>query len=182
MATYSINVDEATTWGLELSTRAQLARQWGLRLGYTLTQSEVIENGTKNGQLANTAKHIASAQLDWAANDKLRMWVRGEYRGKSPRFTGAPENLTGNNQAIYQAVGDLKAYELFHLGGSYQVNKSVTINANIFNLFDKDLRKYQQVALGNTPTWVSEYFQGGASVAGTTLPGRTFWISANVTF
>ena len=182
VATYSINVDEATTWGLELSTRAQLARQWGLRLGYTLTHSEVVENGTKNGQLANTAKHIASAQLDWAANDKLRMWVRGEYRGKSPRFTGAPENLTGNNQAIYQAVGDLKAYELFHLGGSYQVNKSVTINANIFNLFDKDLRKYQQVALGNTPTWVSEYFQGGASVAGTTLPGRTFWISANVTF
>ena len=182
VATYSINVDEATTWGLELSTRAQLAQQWGLRLGYTLTKSEVIENGVKNGQLANTAKHIASAQLDWTANDKLRMWVRGEYRGKSPRFTGAPENLTGNNQAIYQAVGDLKAYELFHLGGSYQVNKSLTLNANIFNLFDKDLRKYQQVALGNTPTWVSEYFQGGASVAGTTLPGRTFWISANVLF
>ena len=182
VATYSINVDEATTWGLELSTRAQLAKQWGLRLGYTLTKSEVIENGVKNGQLANTAKHIASAQLDWTANDKLRMWVRGEYRGKSPRFTGAPENLTGNNQAIYQAVGDLKAYELFHLGGSYQVNKSLTLNANIFNLFDKDLRKYQQVALGNTPTWVSEYFQGGASVSGTTQPGRTFWISANVLF
>lgn len=181
-ATYSINVDEAKTWGVELTTRAQLAAQWGLRLGYTWTDSEVIENGVQNGQLANTAKHIASAQLDWTASDKLRLWLRGEYRGKSPRFSGDPANLTGNNAAIYQAVGDLKAYELFHLGGSYQVNKSVTLNANIFNLFDKDFRKYQVVPLNGTPTWVSEYFQGGASVSGTTTPGRTFWISANVTF
>ena len=181
-AEYSINVDEAKTWGLELSSRAQIAKQWGLRVGYTWTKSEVIEGGVKNGQLANTAKHIASAQLDWTANDKLRLWLRGEYRGKSPRFSGAPANLTGNNLATYQAVGDLKAYELFHLGGAYQVSKNVTLNANIFNLFDKDLRKYQQVSLGGTPTWVSEYFQGGASVSGTTLPGRTFWISANVLF
>lgn len=172
----------AKTWGLELSSRVQFAARWGLKAGYTWTQSEVIENGVKNGQLANTAKHIAHAQLDWTASDQLRVWLRGEYRGKSPRFSGDPANLTGNNAAIYQAVGDLKAYELFHLGGSYQLNKRVTFNANIFNLFDKDFRQFQQVPLNGTPTWVSEYFQGGSSVSGTTTPGRTFWISANVTF
>ncbi|WP_326536774.1 TonB-dependent receptor domain-containing protein [Pseudorhodoferax sp.] len=182
VAEYSINVDEAKTWGLELSSRVQFAARWGLKAGYTWTKSEVIEGGVKNGQLANTAKHIAHAQLDWTASDQLRVWLRGEYRGKSPRFSGDPARLTGNNAAIYQAVGDLKAYELFHLGGSYQLNKSVTFNANIFNLFDKDFRKYQQVPLNGTPTWVSEYFQGGSSVSGTTMPGRTFWISANVTF
>jgi outer membrane receptor for ferrienterochelin and colicins len=182
LAEYSINVDEAKTWGLELSSRVQFAARWGLKAGYTWTKSEVIEGGVKNGQLANTAKHIAHAQLDWTASDQLRVWLRGEYRGKSPRFSGDPANLTGNNAAIYQAVGDLKAYELFHLGGSYQLNKNVRFNANIFNLFDKDFRKYQQVALNSTPTWVSEYFQGGSSVSGTTMPGRTFWISANVTF
>jgi outer membrane receptor for ferrienterochelin and colicins len=182
LAEYSINVDEAKTWGLELSSRVQFAARWGLKAGYTWTQSEVIEGGVKNGQPANTAKHIAHAQLDWTASDQLRVWLRGEYRGKSPRFSGDPARLTGNNAAIYQAVGDLKAYELFHLGGSYQLNKNVRFNANIFNLFDKDFRKYQQVPLNGTPTWVSEYFQGGSSVSGTTMPGRTFWISANVTF
>lgn len=182
VAEYAINVDEAKTWGLELSSRVQLTDRWGLKAGYTWTKSEVIEGGVKNGQLANTAKHIAHAQLDWAATDQARLWLRGEYRGKSPRFSGDPANLTGNNAAIYQAVGDLKAYALFHLGGSYQWRKNVTFNANIFNLFDKDFRKFSQVSLNGTPTWVSSYFQGGSSVSGTTTPGRTFWVSANLSF
>ena len=181
-ADYSINVDQAKTWGLEFSSRVQISQQWGMRLGYTWTNSEVIENGVKNGQLANTAKHIANAQLDWNPSAQWRFWLRGEYRGKSPRFSGDPAALTGGNLAIYQAVGDLKAYSMFHLGGSYRVSKALTISANLFNLFNKDFRQFKQVDVGGTPTWVSEYFQGGASVAGTTPLGRTLWISANVTF
>ena len=181
-ATYSINVDEAKTWGLELSSRAQLGPRWGLRAGYTLTRSEVIENGVKNGQLANTAKHIASMQLDWKPSGQWGLWLRGEYRSDSPRFSGDPGNLTGNNAAIYRAVGDIKGYHLFHLGGAYQVSKNVSINANIFNLLNKDFRKFRLVNLNGTPAWVNEHFQSGQSVSGVTLPGRTLWISANVTF
>lgn len=181
-ASYAVNVDEAKTWGLELSSRLQLARQWGLRLGYTFTRSEVIEGGSKNGQLANTAKHLANAQLDWTINEQWRFWLRGEYRSKSPRFSGDPSRLTAANRAIYDAVGDIKAYHLFHLGGSHTVSKNVTLNANIFNLFDKDFRKYEQVNVNGTPTWVNAYFQGGQSIAGTVPVGRTFWLSANVTF
>ncbi|MGE0808734.1 MAG: TonB-dependent receptor [Burkholderiaceae bacterium] len=182
IADYSINVDQAKTWGLELSSRLQLAPQWGVRFGYTWTNSEVIENGQKNGQLANTAKHIATVQLDWDPHAQWRFWLRGEYRGKSPRFSGDPAALTGGNLNIYRAVGDLKAYSLFHVGGSYKLSKAVTISANVFNLFDKDFRKFRQVDVGGTPTWVNEYFQGGASVAGTTPMGRTLWISASMTF
>lgn len=136
----------------------------------------------KNGQLANTARHVANAQLSWDPSDKWSLWLRGEYRGKSPRFSGDPARLTGNNLAIYQAVGDIKAHALFHLGGAYKLSKNVTLNANIYNLFDKDFRQYRLVNLNGTPTWVNGYFQGGASVSGTTLPGRTFWLSANITF
>lgn len=181
-ADYSINVDEAKTWGLELSSRMQLTPQWAVKAGYTWTRSEVIEAGQVNGQLANTARHMANLQLDWTPNDVWRLWVRGEYRGKSPRFSGAPENLSAANRAIYDAVGDVKGYSLFHLGGSYQVSKNVSLNAHIYNLFDKDFRKYRQVNVNGTPTWVNPYFQGGQSIAGTTLPGRTFWITANVQF
>ncbi|MBS7350345.1 MAG: TonB-dependent receptor [Comamonas sp.] len=182
IATYSINVDEAKTWGLELSSRVQLTSQWGVKAGYTWMKSEVIEKGVKNGQLANTAKHMASLQVDWKPAQAWSLWMRGEYRGKSPRFTGEPSRLTGNNLAIYNAVGDVKGYSLFHLGGSYQVNKNVRLNANIFNLFDKDFRKFNQVDLNGTPTWVNQYFQSGQSVSGTTLPGRTLWLTANISF
>ncbi|RYF73002.1 MAG: TonB-dependent receptor, partial [Comamonadaceae bacterium] len=181
-AGYSINVDQAKTYGLELSSRYQVNAAWGLRGGYTHTRSEVVEAGKANGQLANTPRHAAHAQVDWTPSDRSRLWLRGEYRGKSPRFSGDVSNLTGNNLAIYNAVGDIKAHALFHVGGSYQLSKNVSLQANIYNLFDKDFREFKQVNLDGTPTWVNAYFQGGASVSGTTLPGRTFWISANITF
>ena len=175
-------MDKAKTWGLELSSRAQLAKDWAVKAGYTWTNSEVIESGVKNGQLANTAKHIANVQLDWTPTGQWRLWARGEYRGKSPRFSGSYDNLSKANRDVYDAVGDIKGYALFHLGGSYQVNKSLSINASIFNLFDKDFRKYQQVSVNGTPTWVNSYFQGGQSVSGVTQAGRTFWITANMKF
>ena len=181
-ADYAINVDKAKTWGMELSSRAQLAKDWAVKAGYTWTNSEVIEGGRKNGQLANTAKHIASAQLDWTPSSQWRLWARGEYRSKSPRFSGSYDNLSSANKAVFDAVGDIKGYALFHLGGSYQVNKNLSINASIFNLFDKDFRKYQQVSVNGTPTWVNSYFQGGSSVSGVTQAGRTFWVTANMKF
>lgn len=181
-ADYNINVDEATTWGMELSTRVQLNPQWGVKAGYTWTNSEIIQQGMKNGQLANTAKHMASLQLDWKPAQDWNLWLRGEYRGKSPRFSGAYDRLSAANQAIYDAVGDVKGYSLLHLGGSYQVSKNVRLNANIFNLLDKDFRQFRLVNVNGTPSWVNPYYQSGASVAGTTLPGRTLWLSANVSF
>ena len=116
---------------------------------------------------------LASLQLDWKPADQWNLWLRGEYRGKSPRFSGSPDNLSTANRAIYDAVGDIQGYHLFHLGGSYKVSKNVSLNANIFNLFNKDFRKFTQVNVNGTPTWVNQYFQGGQSVSGTTLPGRT---------
>ena len=182
-ADYSINVDQAKTWGLELSSRAQLAKAWSMRVGYTWTHSEVIEGGVKTGQLALTAKHIATAQLDWNPDAQWRLWLRGEYRGKSPRFNALPESLSAANRAIYDVVGDnTKAYGLLHLGGSYELSKSVTLSANIFNLLDKDFRQYRLINANGTPTQINEYFQGGASIAGTTPPGRTLWLTANVKF
>ncbi|MEG0052393.1 MAG: TonB-dependent receptor [Comamonas sp.] len=181
-ADYAINVDKAKTKGLELSTRAQLNKQWAVRAGYTFTDSEVIEGGVRNGQLANTARHIGSAQLDWTPHSQWRLWLRGELRGKSPRFSGSYANLSNANKAVFDAVGDIKSYQLFHLGGSYQVNKNLSINANIFNLFNKDFRKYSLVNVNGTPTWVNSYFQGGSSVSGVTQAGRTFWITANLKF
>ena len=71
---------------------------------------------------------MANADLRWNATDRLTAWLRGEYR--SERFrSDAPARA---------ALGDFKAYSLFHLGGAYDLNDRVTINATVFNLFDTD--------------------------------------------
>ncbi|MBU4609328.1 TonB-dependent receptor [Achromobacter sp. GG226] len=182
-ATYSINLDEGKTWGLELASRIALADRWSLNLNYTWTDSEAIENGVKNGKLSDTAKHIANAQLRWDATDRLNLWVTAEHRGKSRRFDGNPDNLTGNNRLEYNALGDLKAYTLLHLGGSYRVSRNVTLGANVYNVLDKNFDEYQawtnqagETVLG------SRYFKTTSATKGTAPAGRAFWLTANVNF
>lgn len=182
-ATYSINIDEGKTWGLELSSRIPLAARWSLNLNYTWTDSESIVEGVKSGKLSDTAEHIANAQLRWDVNEKLNLWLRGEYRGKSRRFDGDPASLTGNNLREYQALGDLKAFSLLHLGGSYRVSRNVTLGANIYNLLDKDFDEFR--AWTNTAGETvlgSPYFKTTAATKGTAAGGRTLWLTANVTF
>ncbi|ARU03795.1 TonB-dependent receptor [Comamonas serinivorans] len=182
-ADYAVNIDEGKTWGLELGTRVPLSKDLTLNLNYTWTDSEAVVDGIKSGKLSDTAKHVANLQLNWAVNERANVWLRGEYRGKSRRFDGDPGALTGNSRLEQQALGDLKGYALFHLGGGYKVSRNATINASIYNLFDKDFSGYR--------TWIntagetvvgSPYYRTAQSVKGTAPSGRTLWVSANFEF
>lgn len=186
-ANYAINVDEAKTRGLELATRIPLSQQWSLSLNYTHTKSELIQDGVATGTLTNTPKHRGNVQLRWNPTEQLSLWLRGEYRGKSKRF-GAYE-LTNFQQNGVDALGEnLKEYGILHLGGSYKASKKVTLTANIFNLLDKDftsgVKSYHSGNSGGQPTYTSgnAYFNGGSSISGVSHLGRTFWLSANMTF
>ena len=69
------------------------------------------------------------------------------------------------------------------MGAAYKVSDKVTLNGNIANLFDKDFAKYVAYQdSNNNPAWASQYFQGGRSVTGGVIPGRTFWLSVNINF
>ncbi len=182
-ATYSVNTDQAKTWGLELSSRIVLAPAWQLNLNYTWTDSEIRQNGRTNGKLSDTAKHVANAQLRWATTEKLSLWVRGEYRGKSQRFDGESKNFTGNTLLEYRSLGDLKGYSLFHLGGAYKLNRQITLNANVFNLLDKDFTRFSSwTDTAGVEQLGSHYFRSAQSTKGTVTAGRTLWLSANIEF
>ena len=73
------------------------------------------------------------------------------------------------------AVGDYRAYTQFHIGGSYRVNKQVSINAAIYNLFDKDFLRY---ASYNNATGAKTY----TNLYNNMQEGRRLWISASVEF
>lgn len=182
-ATYWENRDEAKAWGFELAARLPLAARWALRMKYTWTDSEVTEGGQKVGKLSDTAKHLANAELTYAATDRLNFWLRSEYRGKSRRFDDDPKFLTGNNLREYQALGNISSYTIFHLGSSYQLNKQLRLGANIFNLLDKDFTKYKMWTdtAGNAMIG-SAYYRSQQSTKGVIHAGRTLWLSANLDF
>lgn len=182
-ATYSINVDEAKTWGAELAANFELIKNWNLGFNYTWTDSKIVEDGKNNGKLGNTPEHRANASLRWTANEKLNLWLRGEYRGDAQRFSGLTSNLTGNNKLAYEAAGDLKAYTVFNFGGAYQVSEALVVNASINNLLDKDFAKFESYTntSGNS-AYVGEYFQTGSSTNGGIIQGRTFVVAATYNF
>jgi outer membrane receptor for ferrienterochelin and colicins len=163
-ATFSqqVNVDEAVTRGVETAARWRFAPDWTLSGNYTYTDSEQKSGAAKGLPLTDTPEHMVNASLRWNATDKLNLWLRGEYRSERFRGLGAARD----------AWGDYKAYELFHLGGSYDVTERVTINATVYNLFNKDFVSLKPY--GAPVAYAPEY-------ANNQEP-RRLWVSVTTTF
>lgn len=174
-----VNIGKAETQGLELAAKWQFAPAWSISGNYTYTDSEQKTGVEKGAPLTNTPLHMAHASLNWQATDRLGLYFKGEYRGKRARFTQRSVNLSQDEQAL----GDLKAYEVFHLGGSYRASENVTLNATIYNVFDKDFltgRTYMDSS--GAQAWASDYTQTGRSTTGTIEEGRRLWVSATIDF
>ena len=160
----SVNIDEAVTQGLEVVSRWNVTDAWTVSGNYTYTDSEQ-KTGSQTGlPLTDTPEHMLNGQLRWTVTDQLNAWVRGEYR--SERYRGAGE--------ARDELGDLESYSLFHLGGSYQVNDRVSVNATIYNLFDEDFVSLLPYGDPADPDYASEY-------ANNQEP-RRLWLSVNVDF
>ena len=167
----SINVDEAVTQGAEAAFRWDIADAWSLNGNYTYTDSEQ-KSGPDAGQpLYNTPEHMVNAALRWRATERLNLWLRGEYR--SERYRGE-DSATSTAKATW---GDYRAYELFHLGGSYQVTDNVSVNATIYNLLDKDFVSYGAY-VSNTNTNAISY----TNLYANNQEPRRLWVSVNVNF
>ncbi len=175
-----INIGEARVRGFELAGKWGFAPAWSLSANYTYTDSEQTSGEDKGAPLTNTPMHMAFARLSWQATDQLSLWFKGEYRGERARFNQRYATLSTANKQLIDAAGDLDAYEVFHLGGSYKASENLTLNATIYNLFDKDFTT--GTYYNNGANWVSDYAQIGRSTDGVIEEGRRLWLSANITF
>ncbi|CAM0555190.1 Colicin I receptor [Vreelandella titanicae] len=167
--TYSqqVNVDEAITQGVELSTGYQFAPDWRVNANYTYTDSEQKSGDNKGEPLTDTPEHAINATLRWQATAKLDTWLSAEYRSERyrnrERVRGAPS---------FDDLGDFKAYSLFHLGGNYAVTNQLNLSATIYNLFDKDFVDYR--AYGDGTSFGNVYANSEE--------GRRLWLSARYEF
>ena len=188
--TYSqlANIGSAETRGLELASSWEFALNWRLSANYTYTESEQTSGENKGEPLTNTPEHVLQARVNWTATPKLDLWLSGEYRGERTRYLKKRENMSAEEKAIYDAVGDLDAYTLFHLGGTYRATDRFRLTATVYNLFDKNFltgSSYSYDDGGTTVTgWAPDYvyiFKNMGS-GGTVEEGRRLWLSATLDF
>lgn len=144
--TYRVNVDEATTRGVEASLQAELTDDLVLTGSYTYTDSEQKSGQYKGQPLTQLPKHLASAELEWQASEKVRPWTRITYRGQET------QPIQGPSSSSIVAP----SYTFVDVGLGYQMLDSVLLNVGVYNVTDKKVRysEYGQVADGRR-LWMS---------------------------
>ncbi|WP_138465226.1 TonB-dependent receptor domain-containing protein [Poseidonocella sp. HB161398] len=160
-----VNVQDATVQGVELAATWETNPYLSWRATYTYTDSEQESGDYKGLPLARTPEHQASLRGDWKTPvSGLDAWGRVTYHGEEIN-AGA---RIGSNGTPYKrnADGDVIAYKYdayttVDIGASYAVNETLTLNAAIYNLTDKEIAS----ADNNT---VAE--------------GRSLWLGLTATF
>lgn len=160
----SINIDRARTRGVEAAGRVTLARGVTLAANYTYTETEQLSGVDRGLPLIGIPRHMVNGNLRWRLDDRASLWARAEIR--SGRYRG--------NNAQQAAVGDFRGYELFHLGGSYQVAPALRLGAAVYNVFDSDYALYVPYRSGAATVFTPAY--------SINQEGRRLLLSANVDF
>jgi outer membrane receptor for ferrienterochelin and colicins len=160
----SINIDKARTRGAEVATRFQFTPAVSLSVNYTYTETEQLSGAEEGLPLIGMPKHMLNGNLRWKLGEKASVWGRAEIR--SSRYRGA------NAQQI--AVNDFRAYEVFHIGGSYAITPAFRLSATVYNILDTDFAVY--VPYTNTAPLL---YTPAYSI---NQEGRRLWLSAAVDF
>lgn len=160
----SINIDKARTRGVEVAASFRFDRAVSLGVNYTYTDSEQLSGPEEGLPLIGTPEHMLNGNLRWSIDDRASVWARAEIR--SGRWRG--------DNAQQRALGDFRGYEVFHLGGSYQVTPAFRLAATLYNILDTDYAVYLPYASGTTTAFTPAY--------SINQEGRRVLLSANVDF
>jgi len=164
------NVDKATTQGIELAGRWQIINSLALSGNYTYTDSEQKSGNNKGLPLVNTPEHMANATLSWDATSKLNLSFITEARDERFRGTATTTGPQPETVELYY-----KSYVLNHLGASYKFDESLSFNARVNNVFDKDLST-RSCEPDGSGSWTCSNDYNVAEA------GRSYWLSANYRF
>src|SRR5690606_19231086 len=164
------NVDKATTQGIELAGRWQIINSLALSGNYTYTDSEQKSGNNKGLPLVNTPEHMANATLSWDATSKLNLSLITEARDELFRGTATTTGPQPETVELYY-----KSYVLNHLGASYKFDESLSFNARVNNVFDKDVST-RLCEPDGSGSWTCSNDYNVAEA------GRSYWLSANYRF
>ena len=148
--------------GVELAATWHAMPDLSLRASYTYTKSEQKTGSFAGFPLARTPEHTGNIRADWTTSvDGLTTWASANYHG-SEIAAGARIGTNGTPVSINGQPGrKYDPYATLDLGLQYLVNDNVTLNAAVYNVFDKKVE----------PTDFN-----------TLMEGRRFWISMKSEF
>lgn len=136
----NFNVDKATISGLELAGDWSITPALSARASYTYTKSKQKTGEYAGFPLARTPEHMASLRFDWQTPvDGVDSWLSANYHGSEINSglrigsNGTPVEINGQTGRKYAA------YTTVDLGANYQLTEMATLNAAVYNVFNKEV-------------------------------------------
>lgn len=138
----NFNVDRAEITGLELTGDWDVTQTLSLRGSYTYTDSTQKTGDFEGFPLARTPEHMASLRVDWMTPVQgLDAWGSANYHG-SEIASGLRIGDSGREIEINGQTGrKYDAYATVDLGVNYALTDSATLDAAVYNVFDKEVRE-----------------------------------------
>jgi len=124
-----LNVDQASSKGLELSAFVQVLDNLSIQANYTYTDAK---NRITDAQLIRVPENAAFGRIDWQVTEKASLTLDITYNGEEAERFG--QTVDG--------------WVRFDIKGTYQITEHFEIYGRIDNLFDED---YQQILGYGTP-------------------------------
>lgn len=166
------NIPKALIEGLEGSLTMPITDKinWRNNLTWMLTS----ENKQTGDYLSIIPKYTLNSSISWQATDKLSLLTSVTWYGRQkPKKYDFNGNLVSGNSS-----NQLKPYSIINFSGQYEFNRNVSLTAGVDNLFDKRLFK-----AGNASAVQNDKGSiDGAGAATYNEPGRTFYVSTNISF
>lgn len=159
------NIDNAVMQGVELTANWDVTDDIRMRASYTYTHSRQKGGDFDGLPLTRTPEHMANVRADWTTPvEGLSAWTAANYHG-SEINAGARVGTNGKPYS-YGKNGKPNAYKYnaymtFDIGATYDFSEHVTLNAAVYNMFDKKV---------------------GVDDFSTSVDGRRLWVSMTSKF
>ncbi|MBB5213568.1 ligand-gated channel protein [Parapusillimonas granuli] len=121
-----VNVDRANIRGIEATTTWSLRDDMRLSANYTYTHSKQKSGDFEGQPLNKMPKHMFNTTFDWDANERLGLWTRVNFRGKTSDYLNRTAMANGT-----------PSFTFVDLGVNYKLNKNVNFGVGVYNVFDK---------------------------------------------
>lgn len=125
------NVGRAITRGVEVTLGLPLAPNMTLDTSYTYTYSEQKSGIYEGKPLNKLPHHLLTSMLNYKPTAAFSTWARLTYRGKDSN------NVGGTYASLYPV--EAPSYTTFDVGASYEINKTVSLRAAVYNLGNKKI-------------------------------------------
>ncbi|MCD8303349.1 MAG: TonB-dependent receptor [Prevotellaceae bacterium] len=137
------NMEDARTWGIDLSLSYSPTRDLTLSAGYSYLD-------TKAHQYNSTKERLVEAVIDGTAHHRWNALATWTHAFSRPYKLGVSLSTRGSSRRYYENDGDGKPYQLWRLSTTHDLGKPKKPLAyrlelgvdNIFNYTDRTMRPY----------------------------------------